>query len=669
MNPREVLKPESSSQTTLESWKEIAAYLQRQVRTVRRWEQEEGLPIHRHSHRSRSSVYAYPSEIDAWRMSRRLVAEAPPIPSPLWRRFLTPSFAAAILLCLAMVGNGIRPASAKQSSSARSARQVWVTRPSDQPLDISPDGRYFALVDWRTGDVAIRDMKTGVDRRLTSHTGGAEAEQGVFSPDGRQIAYTWQQWTGQPYEAVMMVPASGGTPRTVWSNKGGDDWLDPLGWTPDGKQLLVKQDGYAFLSVQDGSIHPIKRPSAGSPRDPALSPDGRWIAFDALAGENQQKRDIFVLATDGSGEAAIVRNPANDVQPVWTRDGSRVLFQSDRGGRQQLWSVDFANGKAGKEELVSDIPNGRVLFWATRAGSLYYEVPGLGGPNIYTAEIGADGKISQAPVRAIDTFVNANSAPAVSPDGRILAYFSRRPGGGVVVLRDLASQNEHTIAATNGVWFSDGKSLLTFSATPQRNTAFARIDIVTGKSELPFEVQGRVQGAGISPDGKAVYYSQPHRLARRDLETQQETDLQTGAPAVDSFYSVAVSPDGKQLAYLMWPGDTDSEIHIMPTEGGASRVVFRGPGPRYAALAWAPDEKALFVVADAGNAVEGADNHTTLWRVPLNGGTPEQTIVSMPGISSPAVTPDGRRLFFAANDAAPNEVWELENYLPKPGNK
>ena len=54
----------------LESWKEIAAYLNRGVRTVRRWETEEGLPVHRHVHRTLGSVYAYKSEIDAWRENR-----------------------------------------------------------------------------------------------------------------------------------------------------------------------------------------------------------------------------------------------------------------------------------------------------------------------------------------------------------------------------------------------------------------------------------------------------------------------------------------------------------------------------------------------------------------------------------------------------------------------
>ena len=50
----------------LDSWKEIAAYLKREVRTVRRWETAEGLPVHRHMHKKRGTVYAYRAELDAW---------------------------------------------------------------------------------------------------------------------------------------------------------------------------------------------------------------------------------------------------------------------------------------------------------------------------------------------------------------------------------------------------------------------------------------------------------------------------------------------------------------------------------------------------------------------------------------------------------------------------
>jgi TolB-like protein len=67
-----------SSTDRLDSWKEIAAYLNRGVRTVRRWETEEGLPVHRHVHRALGSVYAYKSEIDSWRQAGRRHATRPP---------------------------------------------------------------------------------------------------------------------------------------------------------------------------------------------------------------------------------------------------------------------------------------------------------------------------------------------------------------------------------------------------------------------------------------------------------------------------------------------------------------------------------------------------------------------------------------------------------------
>lgn len=68
----------------LDSWKAIAAYLKRDERTVRRWEKE-GLPVHRHMHVRKASVYAYASEIDRWWKSERGRGK-PPAVSDLWRR-------------------------------------------------------------------------------------------------------------------------------------------------------------------------------------------------------------------------------------------------------------------------------------------------------------------------------------------------------------------------------------------------------------------------------------------------------------------------------------------------------------------------------------------------------------------------------------------------------
>src|SRR5260370_17413892 len=70
----------------LVSWKEIASYLGREVRTVQRWERTEGLPVHRHEHQKKSTVYAFTSELDEWFKKRQPVddpeADAEFIPEP-----------------------------------------------------------------------------------------------------------------------------------------------------------------------------------------------------------------------------------------------------------------------------------------------------------------------------------------------------------------------------------------------------------------------------------------------------------------------------------------------------------------------------------------------------------------------------------------------------------
>ena len=66
----------------LESWKEIAAYLGKSVRSVQEWEKHEGLPVHRHQHEKRGTLYAYRSELDAWLGSRAAEHPAAAIESP-----------------------------------------------------------------------------------------------------------------------------------------------------------------------------------------------------------------------------------------------------------------------------------------------------------------------------------------------------------------------------------------------------------------------------------------------------------------------------------------------------------------------------------------------------------------------------------------------------------
>ena len=71
MNESSAILPED----LLDSWKDIAAYLKRDISTVQRWERREDMPVHRHVHDVRGSVYAFRSELDVWLESRRLRLE------------------------------------------------------------------------------------------------------------------------------------------------------------------------------------------------------------------------------------------------------------------------------------------------------------------------------------------------------------------------------------------------------------------------------------------------------------------------------------------------------------------------------------------------------------------------------------------------------------------
>ena len=132
----------------LDSWKEIAVYLRRSVRTVQRWEEAEELPVHRHLHDTGGSVYAYRAELDAWWTNRgpRLEAAEPhETPAQPARH---PSLK-LILLGLLLLGLG-------------AVTVWWVARPPPRPAERSPETPSLAFdrLDWvlipsfenRTGD-------------------------------------------------------------------------------------------------------------------------------------------------------------------------------------------------------------------------------------------------------------------------------------------------------------------------------------------------------------------------------------------------------------------------------------------------------------------------------------------------------------------------------------
>lgn len=211
--------PEPSSnppEPPLDSWKAIAAYLNRDVRTVRRWEASEGLPVHRHKHLVRSSVYAYPGELEAWRTARRL--DRMPAVGPIGQTHLRAAAMAALAAsALVSGGDGWMSGASQPAAQERGpvVRRVWSSADA-QPVWIpTADGR-FVLTDWTTGDIAVRNPANGEMQHLTrANSKSAPYSQGfglypVPSPDATQVAYTWLNPQSAAYElrATSLTPAT-----------------------------------------------------------------------------------------------------------------------------------------------------------------------------------------------------------------------------------------------------------------------------------------------------------------------------------------------------------------------------------------------------------------------------------------------------------------------------
>lgn len=178
LNPRAKLEVVAPGDR-LESWKEVALYLNRSVRTVRRWEEKENLPVHRLHHDKRGSVYAYRWELDEWRESRAQFLEVEPIEAqstakPGGRRRLLWMAAAALLVGTSAVG-------------------YWLLRPSASHAAYTPNPEaYRAYARARFGDNAGRaQVQAGIknyQEAIRLDPGFARAWNGLATA---HIASTW----------------------------------------------------------------------------------------------------------------------------------------------------------------------------------------------------------------------------------------------------------------------------------------------------------------------------------------------------------------------------------------------------------------------------------------------------------------------------------------------
>jgi Tol biopolymer transport system component len=195
----------------------------------------------------------------------------------------------------------------------------------------SPDGRHIAFVSDRDGNWEIYVMAAdGTNQRRLTNTPVDEGAP-VWSPDGKKIAYLVDAF-GDPKIWVMNSDGSGSRRlvRASWPS-----------WSPNGKRIVYtvyssNGEGRLYVMNADGSgqralpgTSLINRLSGNADgEEPAVSPDGKSIAFAATAGKDNE--EIYKVQVDGSGRTRLTDIPGYDHwPPTWSPDGTRLAFTSE----------------------------------------------------------------------------------------------------------------------------------------------------------------------------------------------------------------------------------------------------------------------------------------------------------------------------------------------------
>ncbi len=418
-----------------------------------------------------------------------------------------------------------------------------VTLPS-----FSPDGRQIAY-SWAptadsTSSIYVKSIAAGAELRITSPP-GIDAFP-AWSPDGQWVAF-WRVLPGNA--AIYIVSALGGPVRRIVALED----CRGFGWFPDGKRLIVSEFSgnqhfrLASVDVASGQSQALPSSPGLDEGAPALSPDGKTLAF---IGWNATRNDLYLRPIDGRLARVLVENARGVL--AWTPDGSEIVFSWNRPG---LWRIPVKGGTP--RPVTSNAWSLGIPAIARRGNLLAYVVNEL-NENFWRIDLSSSSpKLTRPPVQ-LENSVRQQWDPSYSPDGRRLAFGSNRSGSDQIWVSDAqgggAVQITHFADIRPGCprWSPDGAGIA-FNAAPNMNSDILVIRPDGGEPRRITTHSGEDTVPSWSNDGRWIYFTSARTGKDQIWKVPAATGESPSTPAVQVTQGGGVdafeSADGRYLYF------------------------------------------------------------------------------------------------------------------------
>ena len=474
------------------------------------------------------------------------------------------------------------------------------------PLALSPDGSEVLVLDGHgtppSGPLWSVPVLSGSPRKL----GDIEANDGAWSPDGKQIAYVFAG-------SLFIANADGSGSRKVVSMKASDILYSPV-WSRDGRQLRFSLRGvidrparYWEVSLDGSNLHLLhpELPGFFGQCCGHWTSDGKYFVF---WGSNQVwalPRNSGLFHRDAK-PIQLTSSPIPLEGPIPSADGKKI-FVTGRNVRGEIMQFDVRSGR--REPFFGGISAEFLDFSKDGQWVAYVTYP---EGNLWRSKLDGSERLqlTYPPAYVFN--------PCWSPDGKTILFYQQSPRGGESKAYAVSSEGgtprpllpEDALPQVDPNWSPDGSKVV-LGPSPGRPEATIRILDMTTHQTSDVPGSKGLFSARFSPDGRylAGLNSGMTGLFLFDFQTQKWTELAKGSPTWPKF-----SPDGQYL-YVLDAAGNGAIIRVRLSDHAIEKVAdlknFIMSGTYSSWLSVAPDGSPL-LLRDAGTT----DVYSLDWEEP-----------------------------------------------------